>query len=80
MGAQRAAVGQPDEQVLAARHHLGDRAAGQVEGGQLGEAELAAAQRRAGQRGVHPLRGQPDGVSLGHAPSVPCVGCLPHLV
>ena len=45
--------------------------AGQVEGGQLGEPELAPAQRRAGQRGVHPLRGQPDGVSLGHGSSLP---------
>ena len=36
-----------------------------------GIAELAPAQRAAGQRGVHPLRRQPDGVSLGHVPSVP---------
>ena len=44
--AQRAAVGEPDEQVLAAGDDLADRGAGQVEGGQLRDAELAPAQRR----------------------------------
>ena len=57
---------------------LADRRAGQVDGGQLRDAELAPAQRRAGQRGAHPLGGQPDGVSLGHAvPVVPGRDALP---
>ena len=71
VGAQRPAVGEPDEQVLPAGHDLAHRGAAQVEGGQLRDAELAPAQRAAGQRGVHPLRGQPHGVSFGHASSVP---------
>jgi hypothetical protein len=70
MGAQGPAVAEPDQQMLPARQDLGDRAARQVEGGQLGQPELAAAQGRAGQGGMHPLRGQPDGVSLGHATSL----------
>ena len=69
--------GSLDQQVLAAGQHLGDVAAGEVERRELGEPELTPAQGRTGQRGVHPLRGQPDGVSLGHAASVPR---RPHLV
>ena len=44
----------------------------EVEGGQLRQPELAAAQGGAGQRGVHPLGGQPDGVSFGHATMIRC--------
>jgi uncharacterized Zn-finger protein len=69
--AQGAAVGEADEHVLAARHHLDDGGAGEVDRGQLGDPELAAGQRRAVQRGVHPLRCQPDGVSLGHVAILP---------
>jgi phage shock protein A len=72
--AQRPVVGQPDQQVLPSGHDLADGDAGQVEGRQLGDAELAAAQAAAGQRGVHPLRGQPHGVSLGHSTMIPVGG------
>ena len=46
VGAQRAAVGQPDQQVLPARHDLADCDAGQVDGRQLRDPELAPAQGR----------------------------------
>jgi phage shock protein A len=76
VGAQRPAVAETDQQMLAAGDHLGDRRPGQVDGRQLRDAELTAAQRAAGQRGVHPLRGQPDGVSFGHPSSVPGASAL----
>ena len=53
--AQGAVVGQADEQVLAAGDHLAHVDTGEVDGGQLRHPQFAAAQRRAGQRGVHPL-------------------------
>ena len=78
MGAEGAAVGQPDQQVLPAGDDLADGGAGEVEGRQLRDPELAAQQRRAGQGGVHPLGRQPHGVSSGTCPvSLPGVEPAP---
>ncbi len=49
---------------------LGDHLAGQVDGGQLGDAEVAAGQGPPGQRLVQAASRLPDHVSFGHVPSV----------
>ncbi len=68
---QGEAAGQPGQHVLAARHHLAHRLPGQVERRELRYAEVGAHQRPAGERLVHPVRGQPDGVALRHRAGAP---------
>ena len=60
---------EPGEQVLAACEHLGDRLAAQVGGRQLRHAQVAHGELLPAQRRVEPLRGEPDGVALGHQQS-----------
>ena len=63
---QRAPVAQPDEQVLAARDDVDDLGAAEVGGGMRRHAELADGEDAAGQALAQALRGEPDGVALGH--------------
>lgn len=66
MAAQRVAIGEPEQHVLAAGNHLGDRVAGQVQGGQFRNAEFPPNKLFPGQCPVHPPGREPHGVTFGH--------------
>ncbi|GAA3042103.1 hypothetical protein GCM10020000_21260 [Streptomyces olivoverticillatus] len=58
------------QQVLAARHDLGDGAAAEIDGGELGHPQVTADERLSRERTVKVARGAPDGVSFGHEASI----------
>ena len=60
------AAGEPGEQVLAARHGAEHLAAGQVRGGEAGDAQVAAHDGPAGQARLEPAGHPPDAVPLRH--------------
>jgi hypothetical protein len=68
----RQLAGETHQQVSAARRDGDDDAAGEVDGRQLGHAEVGAPQRPAGERGVQSRGDQVDGIALRHAGAVPC--------
>jgi hypothetical protein len=61
---------EPDEQMLAARDDFTNLPTPEIRRGKSRHAEVARGEHCAGERGVQALRGPPDGVTLGHWPTL----------
>ncbi len=64
-------VADPVEQVLAARHHLANGLAGQVDGREPGHPQVASGEHPPGERRVLLPRGEVNRVALGHLLPLP---------
>ena len=72
MGVHGQAVPGPDQQVLAPRDDLGHQLLAQVDGRELGDAEVAARQHLPGQRLMQAAGGGPDDITFRHESRMPC--------